>query len=430
MTLGNPAEGVLSVIELAREGRFDEVRDLFLDQLQTMVSSESLRAAWDVEIGRLGAVTAIGGPITEPGPQGTVVVRVPVACEHGAMTVIGALTAEGRLAGLQLAPPAAAELTAPWKPAVDVDAGRFDEEDVVVGYGPLAVPGTLSLPKASAPGPGLVLLAGSGPNDRDGTIGRNKPLKDIAWGLAGRGIAVLRFDQVTFAHPGEARADQGFTVVDEYVHHAVAAVALLASHPSVDHQRIFLAGHSLGGTVAPRVAAAAPTVAGLILLAGGAEPLHWTAVRQVRYLASLNPETAAASESVIETMTEQARRVDSPELSPATPPCDLPFGIPARYWLDLRAYQPAEAAAALERPMLILQGGRDYQVTVEGDLATWQRALAGRRDVTVRVYPADNHFFFPGEGASVPGESEPAQHVDPVVISDMADWMTTVMRAG
>ena len=418
-----PSEQMLAVIEMARDGRFEDIRELFLEQLRPMLSAESLRAAWEAEIGHSGAITAVGAPITEPGPQGTVVVKVPVACEQGAIAVVGSLTAQGQLVGLQLAPPTAAEPTAPWEPADDVDPGQFADEDVVVGSGPLAVPGTLSLPKAPDPCPALVLLAGSGSNDRDGTIGRNKPLKDIAWGLAGRGIAVLRFDKVTFAHPAAVKDNQRFTLVDEYVHHAVSAVALLAGHPAVDGQRIFLAGHSLGGTVAPRVAVAEPAVAGLILLAAGSEPLHWTAVRQVRYLASLNPETAAASESVIQTMTKQARRVDSSDLSPSTPPADLPFGIPANYWLDLRSYDPAAVAASLGKPMLVLQGGRDYQVTVEGDLAIWQAALAGRPDVTVRTYPADNHFFFAGQGQSAPAEMEPVQHVDPAVVSDMADWI-------
>lgn len=83
----------------------------------------------------------------------------------------------------------------PWEAPGYVDTGRFDEEDVVVGSGPLAVPGTFSIPKAAESCPAVVLLAGSGPNDRDGAIGRNKPLKGLACGLASRGGAVLRFDR-------------------------------------------------------------------------------------------------------------------------------------------------------------------------------------------------------------------------------------------
>jgi uncharacterized protein len=183
-------------------------------------------------------------------------------------------------------------------------------------------------------------------------------------------------------------------------------------------------GHSLGGTVAPRVALAVPAIAGLVILAGGAEPLYWAAVRQTRYLASLVPETAAAAEPAIDAMSRQAAMVDSPDLSPATPDSELPFGIPARYWLDLRGYDPAAAAATLRQPMLIVQGGRDYQVTLADDLARWEASLTGRPDVTIRVHNADNHLFFRGTGKSSPAEYEPAQHVDPAVVADIADWLS------
>jgi dienelactone hydrolase len=218
-------------------------------------------------------------------------------------------------------------------------------------------------------------------------------------------------------------------VADEYLPQAIAAIQLLRQYPGIDAGRIVVAGHSLGGTVAPRVAAAEPSVARLVILAGGTQPLHWAAVRQVRYLASLNPATAAASGPVIEAMTRQAEKVDSPDLSPSTPAGELPFGVSAPYWLDLRGYGPAAAAAALSKPVLILQGGRDYQSTVAEDLAGWKAGLAGRPDVTIRVYDADNHLFFPGSGPSSPAEYEPTQHVDPAVIADIAAWLASALPA-
>ena len=233
--------------------------------------------------------------------------------------------------------------------------------------------------------------------------------------------------RVTYAHGKEVAQDRGFTVADEYLPQATAAIRLLRQHPRIDAGRVVVAGHSLGGTVAPRVAAAGPPVAGLVILAGGTQPLYWAAVRQVRYLASLNPATAAASEPAIEAMTRQAEMVGSPDLSPATPDSELPFGVPAAYWLDLRGYDPAAAAAALGKPVLILQGGRDYQSTVAEDLAGWQAGLAGHPDVTIRVYDADNHLFFPGSGPSSPAEYEPAQHMDPAVIADIAAWLASAL---
>jgi uncharacterized protein len=271
----------------------------------------------------------------------------------------------------------------------------------------------------------VVLLSGSGPHDQDETIGRNKPFKDLAWGLASAGVAVLRFEKVSYAHAAIIAADPDFTLTDEYVPHAAAAIRLLRGHPAVDPARVYVAGHSLGGTVAPRVAAAEPSVAGLVILAGGAQPLHHAALRQVRYLAELDPGKEAITRPMIDTMTRQAAAVDDPGLSAATPRSDLPFGVPAPYWLDLRGYDPAVAAAALDKPLLILQGARDYQVTVADDLALWEAALGSRTEVTIRVYGTDNHLFFTGSGPSTPAEYEPAQHVDPAVVADIAAWLRT-----
>ena len=134
----------------------------------------------------------------------------------------------------------------------------------------------------------------------------------------------------------------------------------------------------------------------------------------------------AAAEATVETISRQARRVDSPDLCPATPASELPFGYPAPYWLDLRDYDPVATATSLDIPMLILQGGRDYQVTVADDLARWQAGLADRPQVAIRVHEPDNHLFFPGAGPSTPAEYDPAQHLDPTIVADIADWLTSV----
>jgi dienelactone hydrolase len=78
--------------------------------------------------------------------------------------------------------------------------------------------------------------------------------------------------------------------------------------------------------------------------------------------------------------------------------------------------------------MLILQGGRDYQVTVADDLARWQAALARRPEVTIRVHEADDHLFFRGEGPSTPAAYEAPQHVDPAVVTEIADWISRSRR--
>ncbi|MGW4371331.1 hypothetical protein ACWEKT_37390 [Nocardia takedensis] len=124
--------------------------------------------------------------------------------------------------GLQLTPPAE-----PWQALAYAEETEFEEQDLTLGTDPFAVHGTLSAPECSTRCPGVVLLAGGGPFDRDETVGSNKPLKDLAWGLASCGIAVLRFDNVTHAHRDVGGHIDGFTMTDEYVPHAVAAVGAL-----------------------------------------------------------------------------------------------------------------------------------------------------------------------------------------------------------
>jgi dienelactone hydrolase len=418
-----PVEVVLGALESARAGRFAEICELLAPPLRPLLTPDGLEAAWSAELERQGRVTSVGAPLAEPTGTGVVVVKVAVGCERGGFALIAPVTEQGQLAGLQLAPPAAAEPIAPWEPPAYADPASFDEHDVSLGTDALAVDGTVTVPRRAGSLPAVVLLAGSGSLDRDETISRNKPFKDVAWGLATQGVAVLRFDKVTYAHAGELRHADQFTLSDEYVPHALAAVECLRTHPAIDEGRIFLLGHSLGGTVAPRIAAAEPSIAGLILMAGGAQPLHWVLVRQFSYLASLRPENQAASGPLIETLTEQARRIDGPDLSPSTPAEELPLGAPASYWLDLREYDPAGLAGTLGKPMLILQGGRDYQVTVADDLVLWRAALSDRANVTIRVYPDLNHLFAPGTGPSSPAEYEPAQHVDAMVIADIASWL-------
>ena len=421
-----PEAAALAVIELARHGRFDEITALFAPQLQPMVPPEALRAAWESQIAMSRQVAEVGTPVAEQAGPGAVVVRIPLSfVGDGAVTLAVGVAGEGRwITGVQVLPAEAAGPAVAWEPPAYADPTAFTEHDVSLGDGPLAVPGTLSLPASRGTVPGVVLVSGSGPHDQDETIGRNKPLRDLAWGLATAGIAVIRFEKVTYAHPADVAAREDFTLTDEYVPQATAAIRLLREHVAVDPARVYVAGHSLGGTVAPRIATAEPSVAGLIILAGGAQPMHHAALRQVRYLAGLDGSSEAAMRPMIDTLARQAAVVDDLGLSATTPRSDLPFGVPAPYWLDVRGYDPAAAAAALGKPMLILQGGRDYQVTVADDLSLWRAALGTSPHVTIRVYEADNHLFFTGSGPSAPAEYEPAQHMDPAVVADVAAWLT------
>ncbi|MWA05729.1 hypothetical protein F8568_036310 [Actinomadura sp. LD22] len=201
--MGDAEAVAAGVVGSLRDGRFAEVEALFAAPLRAVASAGTVRAAWTDEIARRGPVASVGDPAAEPLGTDLTRVSVPVGCERGELIVVMSVDGAGLLNGLRLAPGGAAA----WSPPPYADPSAFEEREVTVGTGRLAVPGTLTLPRADGPRPGVVLLSGGGPFDRDATSGPNKPLKDIAWGLATRGVAVLRFDKVTCAHPAVHAAD-------------------------------------------------------------------------------------------------------------------------------------------------------------------------------------------------------------------------------
>lgn len=305
------------------------------------------------------------------------------------------------------------------------DARSTDSELAVSSaVGPL--PGTLTMPPGEGPFPAVLLLAGSGPNDRDETIGPNKPFLDLANGLAGRGIATFRYDKRTRVFGANSRVG---TVDDEVTDDAVAAVQLLAKQPGIDAARVFVLGHSLGGLMAPRVAARAPRVAGVILLAAPVTFDLDTVLRQIRYITTVQHASAAQVEQI--TAPIVIARDAIAKADPAHPPAGEYFHGPASYWLSFRGYDPVAVAKNLRRPLLILQGGRDYQVTPKDDFARWQAAFAHDKHATLKEYPTLYHLFMPGGDPPSPADYARAGHVDATVVADIADWIAAAktMRA-
>lgn len=297
---------------------------------------------------------------------------------------------------------------------------------VTVGSPPLE--GTLTLPSGKGPFPAVVLLSGSGPNDQDETIGPNKPFRDIALGLAAKGIASVRFDKRTLAYPQSFATATG-TPEQEYVPDALAAIRLLKQRPEVNPRRIFVLGHSQGGTYAPLVASRAPEVAGVILAAAGTEPLGAAMLRQMRYLATLPGTTGVQAKAQLPQIEQLAAVIGDPdtlkEMDPAT---NLMGGAGPAYFLSDLRYDEVATARALPQPLLLLQGDRDYQVTVADDLDVWRKGLKGRDGVSVVQFPNANHLFIDGSGPPNPEEYETPGHVDAAVIATIAGWVNRLSR--
>jgi len=289
--------------------------------------------------------------------------------------------------------------------------GGLIERDITVGESPWVLPGTLTLPAGKGPFPAVVLVHGSGPSDRDEKVGGSRPFRDIAWGLAQKGIAVLRYDKRTLVHGSKVGEIKNLTLNDETVDDAVLAVKAAGQVQEINGGKIIVLGHSLGGYALGRIAEKSPDAAGFISLAGAARPLEDFLPEQLSYL--------GAPEDMIKQAKEAAARIKSKDLTPDTPASELK-GIPASYWLDLRGYDPVAALAKAKRPALILQGEADYQVT-SADFALWKK---GFPDATHKSFPKLNHLFMPTEGKSMPADYlKEGQRVDPVVIQTIAEWV-------
>ncbi len=292
----------------------------------------------------------------------------------------------------------------------------FKEREVTIGSDQWKLPGTLTVPTGSGPFPAVVLIQGSGPNDRDETVGGTKVFKDLAEGLASRGIVVLRYEKRTRQYQSKLAGLANLTIKEEVLEDAGRALALLRTQPEVDAKRVYVLGHSLGGTLAPRIAVDDEKVAGVIIMAGDLRKMEDAILDQYAYLGA-----APADMEIYRRQADKVKKLEPEDID--VPPVSVGnVTLPASYWISLSDNDAAAEAKDLTIPMLILQGERDYQVTMK-EFAGWKAAVGGRKNVTLKSYPALNHLFVAGEGKSMPDEYSRPGHVAPEVVADIAKFM-------
>lgn len=399
-------------------GDYAAVEAQYSDQMKGAAPPGALAASWAAAARTFGAYGAITDLKVQTAGANQIVL-LTCRFEHYDVPFRVVFDAAGKLAGFVALTPVS---RATWSPPPYVDPTAFDVRPVTLQTGRWDLPGLLTVPKSPGPHPAIVLVHGSGPNDMNESIGPNRMFEDLAEGLASRGIVVLRYEKRTHKYGAQSSDDPAaLTVKDEVMDDARTAVAMLAAMPEVDPSRVVVAGHSEGGNLAPRIAAGDPAVKGVILLAGNVRSMAEAIVDQVRYQARQAGPMTPQLQQAIDAATRSAAELNNPDLKPGMTVHVLNSSLPASYVLDLRTYRPTDTAAALKIPMLILQGERDYQVTMT-DFGLWHTALDGRPSVTFKSYPSLNHFFFSGTGPSMPAEYLAPSHVDAAVVSDIAAW--------
>ncbi len=412
LNAASPTEAVAArVAGQLQKHEFALVFDQFDDRMKGALSVEKLGATWASLSERFGPLRTVGPVRTHDGLE-----FVRFDFERGALDLKLSFDDRQLIRGLFFAP-AQNEEPSPWSPPNYANEKRFRVAPVKVGRAPL-LDGELTLPVGEARPPVVLLIHGSGPNDLDETLGGSKMFKDLACGLSSRGIAVVRFNKRTHQRPDSlAGLGAKLTVQEEVIDDAVAALGQLRADERFDPSRVFVAGHSLGAELVPRIAAQAPWVAGGVAFAARARPMGDVVVSQV----------TVASPGALEAAQRFKRLVDSASLTPDDP-VEL-FGATTHgaYWLSLRP-APPETAAKVTTPLLLLQGERDYQVTM-ADFALWKAALAKRPATTFKSFAKLNHVFVEGTGPSSPAEYEARGHVAAEVIDEVARWVVSTSLA-
>ena len=265
--------------------------------------------------------------------------------------------------------------------------------EITVGKGTeYPLKGLLTLPDdTSSPVPAVVTIHGSGPSNMDERVMKLTPFKDIAEGLARNGIATLRYDKRTFAHARKMK-NAPVTVREETIDDALLAVDILKNEPLIDSGRIFILGHSMGAMLAPRIDAEGADVRGLIMMAGTPCRLEDIVVRQLGQAGGGNPllrgivslENKIFSkkfDGLYEMSDEEAKKKK------------FAGGINLYYFKEMGRKTAADYLLESEKPVLIMQGGSDFQVLADKDFSKFKELLAGRENTQFRLYPGLNHCF-------------------------------------
>ncbi len=310
-----------------------------------------------------------------------------------------------------------------------------------------ALAGTLTLPQGAGPHPAVLLLTGSGPQDRDETIFGHRPFLVLADALTRAGIAVLRLDDRGVGSSGGAFAE---ATSEEFVEDALAAVDALAGVDEIDGDRIGLIGHSEGGLVAAFAAARSARIAALVLLAAPGVPGRSLMPQQLAAIeraAGLDEQTVAAhvraqealfdlvlagaaeeeirsaAERLVDLQLQATGGADPARREEAVQQALRQVGSP--WFRRFLVLDPAEALRRVRCPVLALGGTLDLQVPAAANLDAIAAALAaaGNEAVTTRRLEGLNHLFQHANTGLVDEYGEIEETIAPEVLTLIADWL-------
>jgi pimeloyl-ACP methyl ester carboxylesterase len=296
---------------------------------------------------------------------------------------------------------------------------------------------TLTIPQGKGPFPAVVLITGSGPQDRDESLLGHKPFLILADYLTRRGIAVLRADDRGI---GGSQGDFAAAATPDFVTDTEAGVAYLKTRSEIDPHQIGLIGHSEGGIVAPLVAVQNPDIAFIVLMAGPSVPLAQVLSAQLRLIL----EASGMRQADVDKKAEQQRTMlklvrehtdnavlekkMKEEFAGAAP--DEQMGVQAkmigsRWFRWLLDYDPGATLRKVRCPVLAINGEKDLQVPPKQNLPAISEALkeGGNPDYKVEELPGLNHLFQTARTGALSEYAEIEETMSPVALETVSDWI-------
>jgi uncharacterized protein len=402
------------IVQQLAQAQYDRLETSFVPWLARELPPAKLSELWKAQVAEYGPFDRVTA--TEVNTERDGYRLVAMTCKFRKSPEADALVAfdeEGHIVGLYFGPNPTENVTG-WNAPPYAVPGKFREIAVTVAHGVWHLPGTLTIPNGKGPFPAVVLVPGSPPLDQDATVGPNKIFKDLAFGLASRGVAVLRYTKRTHqAGAGFGSKTASFTLEEELNDDAVAAVSVLASRDEIAHRRIYVVGHSMGGIAAIQIAANDSDIAGIAVMGTPSQDLLTVLLGRVE---AMGPDGRSDKETLTKLSNGELGK-DVVSLLGQT--------WPAGYWVDLDKFAPGASAAKLKMPILVMVAGHDGEVPPD-DLDSWKKALAGHANATIRFYASLFHLFMPSSATGkgdVPEDWGRPGHVSPEVVNDIASWV-------
>ena len=305
-----------------------------------------------------------------------------------------------------------------WHAPTYVKQQHFEEYPIEIGN-ELPLMGKITRPLRPEELVIVVMVHGSGPNDMNESLGPNKLFKDLAYGLASNNIASIRYNKRSYDYKSSLSKQANTITIDKVV--TDDAVKAIAKARELGADKVILLGHSLGAHMAPKIASKAKVDA-VVLMAGNVSSLQDMILPQIEYI--MKNDSAAINKMQYNRIKWQVDNLEKGNFDSTTVGPILPLGLLGIFWLSMQNYQPQKISKKQDIPYLVLNGERDYQVTVE-EAKKWKGGSKHKYSKTI-IYPMLNHMFFAGEGIILPSEYQKVGHMSEEVLTAISTWINSL----